>query len=904
MTEPAPRNPATRQRGPAVAPRGTSAFTASLAGPDATVGRFAAELHASEAPTHGLRDALADATAELAERFRRGEPVELLVSARAGLVDAALTRLWQHTRIPDTDFALVAVGGYGRAELHPGSDIDVLILVSPDTVDLGPVEQFVALLWDTGLEVGHSVRTVNECIEQASADLTVVTTLMEARLLAGLPGLFESMTAAIAPNRVWDSPSFFAAKLDEQRARHQRYDDTGYNLEPNVKGSPGGLRDIQMLGWVARRHVGARSVGELVSFDFLSEGQAERLVEARRFLWTIRFGLHVLTGRREDRLLFDHQKALAELLGYEDARYTLGVEQMMQRYYRMVMLVTRTNEMLLQLFEEDILMPPDQDPRVLDEAFVSRNGYLQSMDDNVFSRDPSALLTVFRLLQRNPDLKGVSARTIGLIRRNRHLVDEQFRQHPRNHRLFLDLLRAPLGVTRELRRMNRYGILGRYIPAFGRIVGRMQYDLFHAYTVDEHTLFVVSNLRKFALGQVDGELQHCAEVMQQLPDQALALLSGLFHDIAKGRGGDHSELGAMDALAFCRENGLDDADAELVSWLVANHLVLSMTAQKKDLSDPEVIAHFAQHMGDRRRLDYLYVLTVADVQATNPKLWNSWKAKLFRDLYDATRDALERGPGNPLDRRHVMQATQAEARAMLAGRVAEPAIQAVWSVLGDDYFVRHSADEVRWHTEELAALDLEQPHLRVSRRGPANTLALMLYTPHVRHTFAAVTACLDELGLSVLDARIEQLDNDFSLDTYIVTQADGESIDDTRLREIERRVLPVLATEDGDVRSVHRRMSRQQRMFSTRTRVSFRSDETARSTVMELICADHPGLLLKVGITLIDCGIYITAAKIVTIGERAEDVFYLTNHQELPLSAAEQEALRDALYEALPGGAA
>ncbi|MEL7298028.1 MAG: [protein-PII] uridylyltransferase, partial [Pseudomonadota bacterium] len=586
-------------------------------------------------------------------------------------------------------------------------------------------------------------------------------------------------------------------------------------------------------------------------------------------------------------------------LGYEDARYTLGVEQMMQRYYRTVMQLSRLNEMLLQLFEEDILLEKDSEPEDLGGPFLSRNGYLQLKSDDAFARDPSALLSLFVCMQEHPSLKGVSAHTITLLRQHLHLIDEQFRQHPRNHRLFLKLLRAESGVTRELRRMNRYGILGLYIPAFGRIVGRMQYDLFHAYTVDEHTLFVVANLRRFAIRLPDDEFLHCSRVMQTLPDQSLAYLAGLFHDIAKGRGGDHSELGAVDALAFCREHDLDEDDAQLVSWLVENHLVLSMTAQKKDISDPEVIATFAKRVGNRQRLDYLYVLTAADVRGTNPKLWNSWKSKLFRDLYEATKQALSRGLQNPLKKGSLVEDTRQQALDALRERHSSIDIVHVWSVLPSDYFLRHSPTEIDWHTSLLIEYGLDKPLIHVTERNELNAVAIMIYTLHVRHTFAAATAALDALGLSVLDARIEPLSNAFSLDTYIVVQNEGQPFEAARIDEIRARLQFIVDREDDYTPEVTRKPERRQRMFDTPTRVKFRLDETAGRTIMELTCADQPGLLLTVGEILIECGIYINTAKIVTIGERAEDVFFLTNEDELPLQPAQQEALQDALLDAL-----
>ncbi len=616
-----------------------------------------------------IRAALAAAGDDLKTRFEAGESVVGLVHARATVIDEQLKKLWKRD-LEESGAALIAVGGYGRGELHPYSDVDVMVLL-PDELPPGAedaLSAFITALWDIGLEIGHSVRTIAQCLEEAKADLTVATTLMEARLLTGPTALFEAMQRATAPDKIWPSTEFFQEKRKEQIARHHRYFDTAYNLEPNVKGSPGGLRDIQMIGWVAKRHFGAATLAELVEHKFLTPGQLKRLEDGQSFLWRIRFGLHILTGRREDRLLFDHQIKLAQLLGYEDASYTLAVEQLMQRYYRTVMNLSRLNEMLLQLFEEAILMDPNAQPEPLNDRFQIKNGFLQTSSDQVFANDPSALLELFLVLQQNPEIRGVSAYTVGLIRRNLHLIDDEFRQNPRNHRLFLSILRAPEGVTHELRRMNLYGVLGLYIPSFGRVVGRMQYDLFHAYTVDEHTLFVVSNLRRFALSRFDKELPHCSPIMQSLEKPEIAYLGGLFHDIAKGRGGDHSELGAVDARAFCLEHGLSKYEAGIVAWLVQHHLILSTTAQKKDIGDPDVINEFAAIVGDPLHLDYLYLLTVADVRGTNPKLWNSWKAQLFHDLYELTRRALWRGLENPIDREQLILEKQTKAREILCTR--------------------------------------------------------------------------------------------------------------------------------------------------------------------------------------------------------------------------------------------
>ncbi|MDX1442767.1 MAG: [protein-PII] uridylyltransferase, partial [Gammaproteobacteria bacterium] len=522
------------------------------------------------------------------------------------------------------------------------------------------------------------------------------------RLLDGDDELFAQLEAAVSPDVIWDSKAFFAAKYQEQQDRHEKFSFTAHQLEPHVKEAPGGLRDIQTIAWVARRHFGTDSLRDLVDRGFLTEREFEKLLDGLHFLWRVRFALHCQSRRREERLLFDMQLRLAEQFGYSDADHGRAVEQFMQHYYRTVTEISRLNEMLLELFEEDILLEIDEEPEPINARFRVRNGFLETTHDEVFRKDPSGLLELFLLLQQHPEIKGVSPSTIRLVRRDRDLIDEDFRKDKRNRKLFIRILREPQGVTHELRRMNRYGILGRYIPAFGNITGRMQFDLFHAYTVDEHILFVVSNLRRFALPRYDREFPFCSRLMQKQNKPELLYLAGLFHDIAKGRGGDHSELGAVDAEEFCVEHGLSRYDARLVAWLVKHHLLLSVTAQKKDISDPQVILEFAQTVGDQLHLDCLYLLTVADVRGTNPDLWNSWKARLFRDLYEATRKALLRGLENPIDKEELISDTKDEVMRLLAlaGRDVRPLTE-FWESLNEEYFLRHSAEEISWHATIL-----------------------------------------------------------------------------------------------------------------------------------------------------------------------------------------------------------
>ncbi len=534
--------------------------------------------------------------------------------------------------------------------------------------------------------------------------------------------------------------------------------------------------------------------------------------------------------------------------------------------------------------------------------FQSRNGYLEVTDEQVFMREPSALLEIFLLLEQNLDLRGVNARTIALVKQHLWLIDEEFRQNPRHHRLFLDVLRAPQGVTRTLKRMNTYGVLGLYIPAFGRIVGRMQYDLFHAYTVDAHTLFVVENLRRFALPRFDDEFPHCSTVMQRLEKPEVAYLAGLFHDIAKGRGGDHSELGAVDAEAFCREHGMSRYDARIVAWLVQHHLLLSLTAQKKDLNDPRVINEFARTVGDQTHLDYLYVLTVADVRGTNPKMWNSWKDTLFADLYHSTRRALRRGVSNPIDKEEFITTRQVRAEQLLTqAGLAPETWQQIWASYTEEYFLRHRPEEIAWHTQVLA--ESGNPGsivVDVNDTVQPGLTSVAVYSPNETRSFVRATAVLDELGLTIVDARIVPLARSQSLDTYCVLESDGSAISERRrLDEIRNRLLKALTSDNDEQLRVTRRAPRQVRMFSTRVQITTSRDPSNPRTIVELVAGDRPGLLFEVAKIFAQESVALQNAKIATVGERAEDVFFVTNAEHQPLDDASAERLDKALREGL-----
>ena len=869
------------------------------------------ELSARHHDVAAFRQLLSDGDNRLKQRFSDEDSVEVLVRDRARLVDILLRTAWRiHVGNQFKELALLAVGGYGRGELNLCSDIDVMILLpkSEDTAWQSALEGFLTFMWDIGLEVGHSVRTIDDCQQESAADVSIATTLIESRLLAGPEALLEAMRRAMGPERVWPTKDFFEAKVAEQTARHHRYFDTAYNLEPNVKSSPGGLRDIQTIGWVAKRYFGADSLDELVTHGFLSRSELRKLKAAQAFLWRVRFSLHLLTGRREDRILFDYQIKLAKMFDYEDATYTLAVEQFMQRYYRNAMEITLLNEMLLQLFREAILSDPNVQPSPVNPRFQIRNEYLEVTSDEVFERYPSALLELFVVLQQHPELRGVRASTIRQITRHLWLIDDEFRQHPRNHRLFMEILHAPVGVTHELRRMNTYGVLGRYIPAFGRVVGRMQYDLFHVYTVDAHTLFVVSNLRRLAMPKYNDEFPELSRIMQSLPKPEIAYLGALFHDIAKGRGGDHSELGSVDSETFCLEQGMSRYDARVVSWLVRNHLVFSITAQKKDISDPQVINEFAQLVGDQTHLDYLYMLTVADVRGTNPKLWNNWKASLFSEFYERIKRALRRGLENMIDKDELITETKAAARELLlAGGISESQMAAIWSRFPESYFVRFTANEIAWHTELLARQepDDESPLVSIRQVPGRGGTAVLTYALQRRYSFARTTALLDQMGINIVDARVMPTTNNYSINTYHVLEDTNKELSDVgRIRDIESEIKQVLSSKDLTLPTVTRRATRQARLFTTTTQINFSDDTLNHRTILELIAGDRPGLLSEIGKVFMQEQVYLHDAKIVTVGERAEDVFYITNKRGELLSQPAREQLQTQLMAALDQKAA
>jgi len=857
-----------------------------------------------------FRQALRQGRGSLEQAWRDGLPVDRQLSFHATLIDALLTRAWtlhQSLLTENTQLALIAVGGYGRGELYPHSDIDLLLLLKGNQHEqVKPfAESFLQFLWDMGLEVGHSVRSLNDCVTESKKDITVATNLMEARLLSGPAELFTAMQVRTSPDRLWPSRKFFAAKLAEQHARHARYDDTAYNLEPNIKESPGGLRDIQMIAWVTQRHFGSSRLRDLVALDFLTDKEYRALERGRRLLADIRCGLHYLGGRREDRLLFDHQRALAEQMGFRDKRGHLGVELFMKRYYRAVKELSLLNEILLQHFEETLLTKGQLRTQPINRRFQAHGAYLEVTRPNTFERFPSALLELFLILQQHPELTGVRAATIRLVRENLHRINARFRRDLACRSLFMEILRQPRGITHVLRRMNAYGVLGAYLPVFGRVVGQMQHDLFHVYTVDEHTLFVVRNLRRFTVPKYRQEFPFASELSRHVVKPERLYLAGLFHDIAKGRGGDHSELGEIEVIEFCRAHGLSDYDTRFIAWLVRQHLLMSNVAQRQDIHDPAVILDFARNVGDPERLAHLYLLTVADMRGTSPSVWNVWKDRLLHQLYDATLPILQRGLATPLDlESRVSDLKRDVLQRLLERKLPSDTIISHLERMDAEYFLRHEAATIAWHTELILQTPASELPLVATRYRPeAGGTECFVYTPDRDDLFVVITGGFDRMNLTIMDARIHTTRSGFALDTFIVLDHDMQPLTDPReLSELAATLRDQLFSPIPGRDFAKAIVPRTLKHFPIKTAVQFGLSANNQQTVLEVHAQDRPGLLYQVALALQSCQARLLAAKVATYGARAEDYFFVCDRNGDPLTdPAKQECLRQAIVVRLGG---
>lgn len=858
-----------------------------------------------------LKEAVTSIDEGLKETYKNGCDVNDIVYGRANLIDQLIDVIYSHMfKDIDQEIALIAVGGYGRGELHPKSDIDLMILLQEEenqkTKDL--LEKFLMLLWDIRLEIGHSVRTLQECIDESTRDITVATNIMEARLLTGSEALFTEMKEKTCAEHIWDSKSFFQAKLEEQIQRNGKFNDTAYNLEPNLKESRGGLRDIQMIGWVAKRHFNAHSLHDLVKEGFLLEDELSTLLEGQHLLWRIRCSLHYLAGRREDRLLFDYQRDLAHEFGFKDDEEHPGneaIEQFMQQYYRTVIELERLNEMLLQHFREAIIYADiETEAELINDSFQVRHGYIETTSESVFEKNPCAILELFLMLQSYPEIQGVRAVTIRQVRKNRHLIDNKVRQSPRAQHLFMKLMTSPRGVTHELRRMNRYGILAAYIPAFDSIVGRMQYDLFHAYTVDQHTLFVIRNMRRLSVAEYCHEFPLASGVFQHLPNPGLLYLSGLFHDIAKGRHGDHSELGAVDARDFCRLHRLPEHDVELVSWLVQSHLIMSMTAQRKDLSDPDVISAFAEQVKTLEQLDYLYLLTISDIRATNPQTWNDWKDKLLAELYNKTASLLNKGLNQPSDKEAKISEIQtASLRRLEQQGINSHQANELWQTFSPEYFQSHTYGQITWHTALIIDAKqkntLDRPLIKTRVHESSNSIQLFIFMKDRDGIFYDVVTALTISEVDIVKAQIINASDGYALQSFHLAPINSDKIEMSLAAEQIIHLLKERLNDTTDTTNTLLSSSRKHKYFSSPTVINFKRSNDDNYTRLKIETLDRTGVLANIAKALIDCDLRLLNARIATAGEMAIDYFVISTKQDTALSDEQQDNLKQHIKEIL-----
>jgi [protein-PII] uridylyltransferase len=831
---------------------------------------MAALLRQTPSPIITLRKSLHSDRLDLEQKYLQHGSASRLLKAHSRLIDHYLQRIWQQLCMP-ANISLVAVGGYGRNELYPKSDIDLLILLDaePDAALQQKLHDLISQLWDIGMEVGHSMRTVAQCVTE-STDITVQTNLLEARLVSGNVKLFDELHLTVQQHL--NVCEFFLAKQHEQQQRHKRFIDADFNLEPNLKESPGGLRDLQTITWISRAAGLGTRWSELAQAGLISIAEARQIAQHDALLQTLRIRLHYLAKRREDRLMFEFQTPLAEQMHITASDNRRASEHLMQRYYQTRRVVSQFNTILLQTFRDHLFKetPPHH---FLNERFKVIGSLLEIRQDDLFEQTPSAIFELFILMEQHPELTDLSAKTLRALRRAQQQINPAFRRDPQNRARFIEILRQPQGVLHALRRMNQYGILGRYIPAFGRIVGQMQHDLFHVYTVDEHILMVVRNLRRFAVPEFAHEMPLCSTLLNEFARPEVLYIAGLFHDIAKGRGGDHSQLGKKDASEFCKKHQLSSDDTELVVWLVEQHLGMSATAQKQDLSDPDVIAAFAAKIKNERYLVGLYLLTVADVRGTSPKVWNAWKAKLIEDLFRFTRRYLKDGKVTD----HLNEIRQHAANTLNLYALPANTYQLMWAQLDDYYFMDHEAQEIAWHTRLLAfKVNTATPIVksRLSRVGEG--LQVLVYCPDQRGLFARICDFFSRINYTIVEAKIHTTQHGYAMNSFQILEAvRGKTAYRDSMTYIEHELTLQITQDKPITLAATGRVSRQLKYFPISAEVTIKTDHKGMY-LLSLIAGDRPGLLAQIAQNFDQNDIRLHRAKINTLGSRVEDVFWVS----------------------------
>ena len=825
-------------------------------------------------------------------------PVQDLVMGRASFVDALLQRLWTLVGLAkDSNLALCAVGGYGRGHLQPHSDIDLLIVsqktLSKSTQEL--VSQFITLLWDIKLDVGQSVRTVKETTKLAKGDITIATNLVESRLLIGSEKVFSALWNAVNVKDTWSSKSFFMAKYDEQLARHAKFHGTSYNLEPNIKENPGCLRDIQSIGWVAKKHFKEYDGWNLVGHGYFTEHEHAELIECRMHLWRMRCALHLISGRSENRLLFDYQTDVAKKLGYGEEGKA-SVEKMMKALFRIIRRVTELNQMLLQRFRYDMLNQSVQKTVQINDDYCLLDGNIAPTKDNVF-KAPEDILDFLRVVADTPTVSGLDTVCIRQLRNARRAFQAQYYvERPACRQKLMDLFRHPRFFDFAWDVMHKFGILQSYLPQWDNIVGMMQFDLFHAYTVDEHTHRLVKHVNHY-FSEASTEFPRCRRIVKNLDKPELLYIAAIFHDIAKGRQGDHSTLGAKDVLDFCANHDICEKDAKLVSWLVEQHLLMSVVAQRRDIYDPEVISEFATSIRSHNHLNMLYALTLADIRATNDNLWNDWKASLLRELYLMTQKALDNGLQCEITLSERVSTHKQQAKALLVdSKVTDAQREALWNRLDNDYFVRFKPQQIAWHTQVIVAqqddiLDGESIIVKANDNSAKGGTEVLIYGKDRPALFAQVASVLDSRNCSIHDAHITVTQDGYVFDSLLVLENDGTRLSSqSRINSLETAIVTQIA-KPGRSHDNKRKMPRQMRQLDVPTKIRFYSAQED-STLVELEALDAPGILAKIGHAFVDCNLTLRLAKISTIGERAEDIFIVSNSEGHALTQDQQIELK------------
>ena len=823
--------------------------------------------------------------------------VKDLLIARAVFVDAILTKLWCQHHLDEFQISLVAVGGYGRGELHPFSDIDILLLTQ-ENIDLDLEERissFITQLWDIKLDIGHSVRSVSECIKQAINDLTIATNLMEIRQITGNETLTLQLLPLLNEDEFWTSEKFFIAKRSEQKKRHLQYHGAAYTLEPNLKASPGGLRDIQTIAWVAKRHFLADSLEELVEHNYLYPNELAELIEAQDYLWRMRFALHFVAKRSENRLLFDYQTNVAKMMGFGDEGKA-PVERMMKRFFRIISRVGELNIILLQRFQQEIIQDPEQvNSKTINQDFELVDTLINTTNDRIFMRS-SKMLEIFLIIAQEPNIKGIHSNTLRLMRNARRRLISGLIDYEQCREIFMTIIKHPRGLGLAFNLMHRHGIIGSYLPLWRNIVGQMQFDLFHAYSVDEHSYRVVKNLYQFSQKEHNHKYPLCSKIMQRVRKPEVLYLAGIFHDIAKGRGGDHAKLGAVDALIFCQSHKMSKHDSKIVSWLVENHLIMSVTAQRRDINDENVIITFANIMRDETHLDYLYCLTVADMRATNESLWNSWKGNLLHDLYFNTLRALRRGLSKPVETRSKIRENQQEARDILAHtQIDSSELDALWHEFRADYFLRYFPEQIARHCQRIIGHDRAEPLVIISPKPYRGGTEVFVFAKEKVNTFASIVQLLGSKKLSIHDAKIITTKTGYTVNTFIILDSRGKPLKES-FQTIEiTKALSNKLKQDDFCDTPLQPARREVKQFKFPLKASFIKISSKSKTMIEIIALDRPGLLSNIAQVFQQLRINIHSAKITTFGEKADDVFTISTNENTALTTEEKQQLADKL---------